>query len=42
MEVSVPCWSQVGPRKKKDFRTILCEVLNKTWVYVPFQVERMP
>lgn len=42
MEVSVPCWSQVGPRKKKDFRTILCKVLNKMCVFGPFQVERMP
>lgn len=36
MEVSVPCWNKVSPRKKENFRAILCEVLNKTWVCHPF------
>lgn len=37
MEVSLPCWSKVSLRKKsKGFRTILCEVFNKTWVCHPF------
>lgn len=36
MKVSFPCWSKVNPTENMGFRTILCEVLNKTWVHYPF------